>query len=608
VGTFLFPLLYLESLDQLAAKVSGFKFFFKLDLSKAFWQIPMDPSSTDMFSFSTPAGNFKPLRLPMGFINSVAELTERLNMIMADILGKGVLVYVDDILGYAKSLPELQELLRLVLTRLCKHNVLVNMSKSILGANKVIFCGRQISSEGVGFDPEKLNAVLRLDRPVDVAQLSSFYHAVSFFRTSIPEFGRVGEPLMEYLNKVAKEVGSRTTRKLKSSPIVWSEDMVKSFESLKGLLVSAATLKFPEPSDSVFLWTDASSVGHGAMVTFTKKEEEELNIMDRTHLPAGFSSGIFNSTQRAWSVIERELFAIVETIHRFRFIVCRPQGVTIMTDHANLKIILHGGPTADVRRYVAEKIQRWKARLTSTRFQVVHIPGNLNTFADVLSRFSNVSLQPRDLDDDLNFESDRLAIRKIHGESCVLEKDNSITDEILLKCAMVRLTDSALDPFFVIPDLVEIQNAQATSQEALELPIDLKDGLHKSSDGLVFIPDVGELRERLVTLAHSGRHKGAGATRDLLGGAYTWPGMAKQVKDATQSCIHCAVAESSSSTSRELGHLVRATKPREIIGLDFYSPTTLTKALKKAILTLKDDFSGFIWLKTVSSESAEEVV
>jgi hypothetical protein len=52
-------------------------------------------------------------------------------------------------------------------------------------------------------------------------------------------------------------------------------------------------------------------------------------------------------------------------------------------------------------------------------------PGSFNTFADMLSRFSNASLQPRDLDDDSKFESERLAIRRIHGESWDLENDNS---------------------------------------------------------------------------------------------------------------------------------------------------------------------------------------
>jgi hypothetical protein len=51
--------------------------------------------------------------------------------------------------------------------------------------------------------------------------------------------------------------------------------------------------------------------------------------MDRKHLPAGFLSYIINRTQKVWITIERELYAIVEAVDRFRIIV------TIITDYTS---------------------------------------------------------------------------------------------------------------------------------------------------------------------------------------------------------------------------------------------------------------------------------
>lgn len=52
-------------------------------------------------------------------------------------------VQLDDVLGYAKTLKELLELLEETLTR--SHNVLINLEKSILVSKKVTWCGRSLS-------------------------------------------------------------------------------------------------------------------------------------------------------------------------------------------------------------------------------------------------------------------------------------------------------------------------------------------------------------------------------------------------------------------------------------------------------------------------------
>ncbi len=59
------------------------------------------------------------------------------------------------------------------------------------------------------------------------------------------------------------------------------------------------------------------------------------------------------------------------------------------TDHKNTLYML--SPTrfnANVARHIVHKTQRWASRLAEFNFTVEHIPGELNTWADFLTRWA----------------------------------------------------------------------------------------------------------------------------------------------------------------------------------------------------------------------------
>ena len=54
----------LASAKDLFAQMSGAKYFAKLDMSNAYWQIRVDEESSKLLTFNTPFGRFKFKRLP----------------------------------------------------------------------------------------------------------------------------------------------------------------------------------------------------------------------------------------------------------------------------------------------------------------------------------------------------------------------------------------------------------------------------------------------------------------------------------------------------------------------------------------------------------------
>jgi hypothetical protein len=96
------------------------------------------------------------------------------------------------------------------------------------------------------------------------------------------------------------------------------------------------------------------------------------------HQPLAFPSGSVSGAQLHWAVIEKEAFAIMEAIDRFR----------IFTDHCNLMYVFDPGtPSAHFRQKTADKLPRWVSRLYEYHFVIKHISGEDNVGADMLSRW-----------------------------------------------------------------------------------------------------------------------------------------------------------------------------------------------------------------------------
>ena len=76
-----------------------------------------------------------------------------------DMLDKGIIIYIDDILIYAENMAEHQWLVKEVLRRLGKAGLSINAKKSQWYASKVEFLGYIISIEGITMSPVKVQAV-----------------------------------------------------------------------------------------------------------------------------------------------------------------------------------------------------------------------------------------------------------------------------------------------------------------------------------------------------------------------------------------------------------------------------------------------------------------
>lgn len=114
-------------IDETLDKLSSSLWFTSLDLKSGYYEVAMEEESVEKTAFSTPDGHFEFTRLPFGLKNAPAEFTRIMHMILGN-LGF-VVIYIDDIIVHSHTFSEHLEHLRIVIEKLKKAGLKLNLEK-----------------------------------------------------------------------------------------------------------------------------------------------------------------------------------------------------------------------------------------------------------------------------------------------------------------------------------------------------------------------------------------------------------------------------------------------------------------------------------------------
>jgi hypothetical protein len=168
--------------DDLIFQLPGAKFFITNDLRSGYWQIPIGSTDDSKTAFRTHHGQFEWLVLPFDLTNAPAAFTDLMHKIFWDMLDKGVVIFLDDILIYSKSAEGHEQLLREVFTRLRDNKLYCKESKCELWHTEVTFFGHVINKHRVSMESSKVEAVTNWPRPNDPSDIRSFLGLAGFYR------------------------------------------------------------------------------------------------------------------------------------------------------------------------------------------------------------------------------------------------------------------------------------------------------------------------------------------------------------------------------------------------------------------------------------------
>ncbi|GFX30030.1 transposon Tf2-9 polyprotein [Trichonephila clavipes] len=264
-----YPMPYL---NDFAHALHGKKIFSKIDIFKAFHQIPIAECDIPKTAVTTPWEN--------------AE--------------------------------EHRSHLRTIFKRLSSYGLKLNISKCVFGVTELIFLGHFITPDGIKPLPDKVQAVLDYKQPETVGSLRKFLGLLNFYRRFLPKAAEQQYLLSEFLK------GSKG--KKDSKPLNWSSEAITAFQRCKQALADAALLAHPSPSAPLALHVDASDYAIGGALH---------QVVDSELQPLAFFSRKLTSSEKSYSAYDRELLAIYSAIRHFRYML-EARDFTVFTDHKPL--------------------------------------------------------------------------------------------------------------------------------------------------------------------------------------------------------------------------------------------------------------------------------
>ncbi|TIB06886.1 hypothetical protein E3P89_04152 [Wallemia ichthyophaga] len=470
-----------EQIDQLA----GAKFFSKIDLRSGYHQVRINARDIEKTAFNTKYGHFQFKVMPFGLCNAPGTFQYLMQDIFKDELDQYVAVYIDDILIFSKTYEEHLKHLDAVLMKLKKNGLYGKLSKCEFAMKQVEFLGYVIDQHGVQPRDDKVKVVLQWPKLNSVPEIQSFMGFVQYYRKFIEGLSQISLPLTELTKKNKK--------------FTWGEEQQRSFDLLKEKLASAPVLKIPTRTGRFIVTTDASGSAVGAVL-----EQEE----DGETRPVAYLSQKLNGSQLNWSIRDKELYAIIVAITKWKHYLLG-RSIKVITDHKTIETF--------GKAEFSSRIAKWSEIWAEFDIEVVYKPGKTNKAADALSRIAEIN---------------RLDISRIEdGFQKKLRRDYEKDEKIR--------------------EIIEnVQNQEFSSDNTYKMKGDLLSFSTQPGDideERLVLPK-GETREIILHDFHDAPvagHQGTDKVHSSIARHYYWPRMYEDIKKYVSSCATCQVAKSS---------------------------------------------------------------
>ncbi|GBG59911.1 hypothetical protein CBR_g66716 [Chara braunii] len=163
----------LPRIDDLLERLGGAKFFSKLDLKSGYHQLEIRQEDRYKTAFKTRYGHFEWLVMPFGLTNAPATFQAAMTTEFRHMLDRFVLIYLDDILVYSRSLDEHVEHLRTVLERLQQAKYKANRDKCEFTRQELEYLGHYVTPQGCPL-ANKIEAIRVWPEPTNTTDVHSF--------------------------------------------------------------------------------------------------------------------------------------------------------------------------------------------------------------------------------------------------------------------------------------------------------------------------------------------------------------------------------------------------------------------------------------------------
>ena len=548
----------LPTMEHLCSDFANAQVFSKIDLRDAFQQCELDEESRNLTTINTHKGLFRYKRLCFGIANAPDEFQEVMERLLQGI--KGVKVLLDDIVVSGQTAKEHNVRLEAVLRALQDANLRVKPGKCAFSQPSIEYLGHIFNKDGCHPTERHITAISSCPAPTNVEALRSFLGMVTYYIKFVPNAAQILEPLYLLLRKSVKWS--------------WTRNCDAAFKKVKQILTSHPVLTHFDPKMPLRLTVDASGKAVGAILSHVYPDHSER--------PIAYASKSLSDCQRKYAQIEREAYAIVFGVTKFRDYLFAKR-FELVTDHRPLLHIF--GERKGVPIYAANRLQRWAYLLSGYSYSVKCVRSKENG-ADFLSRIETAEQDKFDRFEEVSY------LNFIH-ESCPFRinwktiRAHTRSDPVISQVASKIVSGTKLD---VSNDVLK-----PYVHREHELTVDhgcLMWGFR------VIIPE--KLRAAILRELHD-THLGATKMKAFARNYFWWPRLDSDIEATANACVVCSKFRGSPPKSR-ITPWPHALIPWTRLHMDFLGPLNHGKLL---VFVVCDSTSKWIEAFMVPTANAQ---
>jgi hypothetical protein len=223
--------------------------------------------------------------------------------------------------------------------------------------NEEIVLGHHLSSMGVEVGKNKIKIITLLPTPLKPKDIKKFLGHAAYYRRFIKYFSMIASPPFTLLSKDVE--------------YCWTLNYQQAFETIKEKLSTTPVLQSPNWSLPFNIHTDASDKSIGA---FLGQDE------DNRPYAIYFISKNLVGVELNYTVTEKELLAVVHTLHKFTHYVTGYK-LFVHTNHAAIRYLIN-------KFDINGRMIRWFLLLQPIDLTILDKVGKQNVVADFFSRLT----------------------------------------------------------------------------------------------------------------------------------------------------------------------------------------------------------------------------
>ncbi|XP_034218177.1 uncharacterized protein LOC117629710 [Prunus dulcis] len=328
----------LPRIDQLVDATAGHELLSFMDAYSGYNQIFMHPPDSEHTAFITDKGLYCYNVMPFGLKNAGAT--------------------------YQRTAEDHLQNLSIMFGILKDYRMRLNPKKCAFGVSSGKFLGFMISQRGIEANPEKIKAIIDMERPKTTKDIQSLTGRVAALTRFISKATDKCVPFFKALKGGKRD-------------ITWTAECDNAFQALKNYMSKAPLLSKPLPGEILYLYLSVSRTAVSS-VLIRKPEKAELPIF--------YVSKALQSAELRYPPLEQLALALVVSARRLRPYF-QAHGIKVLTNQP-LRQVLQ-------KPEISGRLIKWAIELGEFDIQFVPRPAEKGqAVADFISELTPATVQP----------------------------------------------------------------------------------------------------------------------------------------------------------------------------------------------------------------------